>query len=628
MFALKSFLPPESMVNGKEMKFFWKNEVDYYKEFMKDILFDIRNNGKKFKECHMTVSATEDGSALPVPMAYKKNVLDWMEKCFYDDGMKSHYICANSSVSKARSHQESQVFSLKNIVIDLDCHGDSPIEALNKANNLLKSLECSSLPMPNLVCFTGRGVQLWYHLIPCSKKLAFLYKAIADALCSAYESFVINKGFLVDRSASIRISGLFRVPGTFNPKAGVFSQAVQMRKGRYDINALKDILGIAFEKTSYSSAKKENMKNSVRKKKREHNSQKKESAFVQEKSLSSLGFNRMAFLEKYVLDGKPIMSREIFAFLYHNAACLAGCTDPVKAVFRFNGLFPVPLKDNEIWAMIRCSDKKNYHISNEKFFEIAGIHGFMPKQKTDCRTSKEKNRARDQKRKQKKDALVKQIQMFYRYGRTKQYIHLPVHSIKEIAGLSGCSVNTVLKYIKPIKAGIDRSHKFLLLAAKLKKERKKRSEFMKEMKKDKDFHKTTQKLHLYKKARFQKECVQYALGVLEEAGKRGIPSYVLMDRLWKALWDVCAGKSRAEVLIRAGLLLDRYRKVHFKSRDQMEILRLSCIFPMAFYFEYIKGYFPNMESLEKTRVQNADKIEECRKELMQRQEIICKSMKI
>ena len=138
-----------------------------------------------------------------------------------------YYITANS-VSGVRRVTED-VFGLHNIVVDIDCHeeGARSMELLAAfiwrcGRDLWNIDEC---PEPNSIVFSGRGVQLWWAIEPASAKIQYWYKRmqawILDALQGVLDEYPEEFASIsLDRSASIRLAGLFRLPLTWNTKTG------------------------------------------------------------------------------------------------------------------------------------------------------------------------------------------------------------------------------------------------------------------------------------------------------------------------------------------------------------------------------------------------------------------------
>ena len=73
----------------------------------------------------------------------------------------NYYITANS-FKIPNSRQEKDLFSLHNIVIDIDVHNCiNPFPELKKAEKIISThLQKINFPLPNSIHWTGRGLQL------------------------------------------------------------------------------------------------------------------------------------------------------------------------------------------------------------------------------------------------------------------------------------------------------------------------------------------------------------------------------------------------------------------------------------------------------------------------------------
>ena len=88
----------------------------------------------------------------------------------------NYYITANTT-KKYRSRAESNLFSINNIVLDFDIHSrmnqhdrEELIEDFiwHLKRDLFSVHDGTGIPMPNVIHYTGRGVQLWW--IFCTRK--------------------------------------------------------------------------------------------------------------------------------------------------------------------------------------------------------------------------------------------------------------------------------------------------------------------------------------------------------------------------------------------------------------------------------------------------------------------------
>lgn len=141
-----------------------------------------------------------------------------------------YYITPNSFSGVQRTSEG--LFSLHNIVIDIDAHGADPdgpsySSSMDLKEAFLRSFKRDvmaegSFPSPNSVVMTGRGFQFWWAIVPMSCKCLSWYKEIRSALISRIRVFLDEyrefKCFKVDGSASSNTVGYFRLPGTVNTK--------------------------------------------------------------------------------------------------------------------------------------------------------------------------------------------------------------------------------------------------------------------------------------------------------------------------------------------------------------------------------------------------------------------------
>lgn len=157
-----------------------------------------------------------------------------------------YYITANS-VSGVRRVTED-VFGLHNIVIDIDCHEEALSPALlagfiwRCSRDLWNTGDC---PEPNSIVFSGRGVQLWWAIEPASVKIQYWYKRmqsyLLDALQGVLDESPEELGALsIDRSASVRLAGLFRLPFTYNTKTGRKNSVHIRNHNRYELRKMLD----------------------------------------------------------------------------------------------------------------------------------------------------------------------------------------------------------------------------------------------------------------------------------------------------------------------------------------------------------------------------------------------------
>ena len=195
---------------------------------------DIPNKkGKIYTFHHYQTGIEESLDALPVDF-------------FTANNAKNYYVTANG-LKKRGKRNEKNLFTLHNIVIDIDCHKygiskkdrDNEIE---KCEVYLRELFDNSLELPsqNTIVKTGRGLQLWWAIKPLSAaKLKNIYKETAAYLCDQLDEKISKQYYLnflrVDRAASLKMAGYFRLPGTYNSKAKKWGDFAFLQEDRLNV---------------------------------------------------------------------------------------------------------------------------------------------------------------------------------------------------------------------------------------------------------------------------------------------------------------------------------------------------------------------------------------------------------
>lgn len=159
-----------------------------------------------------------------------------------------YYITANTVSGVNRSMDG--LFGLQNIVIDVDCH-DKQVDAQGLAQAFIWRSERDlwsdgSLPYPNSIVKTGRGVQLWWAIKPCHASCIFAYNQIKTGLMDHIESMISEyselDGLQIDRTASSNAVGYYRLPCTYNTQARRFGSLQVLHSKRYDTHELAEYI--------------------------------------------------------------------------------------------------------------------------------------------------------------------------------------------------------------------------------------------------------------------------------------------------------------------------------------------------------------------------------------------------
>lgn len=287
--------------------------------------------------------------------------------CYYPS--YDYYVMANTFTQK--KGEEPKLFSLENIVIDLDIH-----KGYGSGRNAGTETSCedlllfiqnawneghfeSDLPEVNTVVFTGRGVQVWFALESASSSLLFMYEKVADYLASKLEEFIKRYEyrlgrFTVDKAASGSPMGLFRIPCTFNTRAGKRGKAVMLT---WQKRSLVDLYQCFFSQGICGRKR------------------------LKKGGYGQLAGKRMSFLNA-LLDhrkslGFPIgMMRDLFCFIAYNSCIHEMDHEQALAeVYSLNDLFPDPLSKKELLGYLSTSFRKEYRISTSKMMAMLCVSG-------------------------------------------------------------------------------------------------------------------------------------------------------------------------------------------------------------------------------------------------------------
>lgn len=172
-------------------------------------------------------------------------------QCFYTSSKSDYYISANTFKNFNRA--KANLFSLNNIVIDIDNHLDIFTSETSEIflARLKEFINENIILCPNIVVFTGRGIQLWYCLEAISYRYIYTYQNVANELIKHIQELFLDEfphefeGLAVDKTASANAAGYYRLPFTTNTKT---KTKVLMEILHIDFYKLNTLLNVIAEK--------------------------------------------------------------------------------------------------------------------------------------------------------------------------------------------------------------------------------------------------------------------------------------------------------------------------------------------------------------------------------------------
>lgn len=367
-----------------------------------------------------------------------------------------YYICANGV--KGVERKKSELFSLHNIVIDIDCHVEgSPYELLINefvARCKRDLFDIGEVPEPNSIVYTVRGVQFWWALEAASKALLWLYQRIQSWLMAQFEQLIdeypsILSDLSVDTAASRNVVGYFRLPLTYNTAIQKKGSFTLLHTKRYKLTELVDqFVPADFNEKKPAKKMAQKQAAAVADKLSSVKITTKDVA-VFEGGTSAMARRVLKMIELRALRNAPKEkeTRDLLCFVVYCALLSIYEQDEAwRRLLTFNDGFKLPMPIDELEEIMASAEKNRYHLTNEWIIEKLKV---SPQEQfaigmvtSETNGKKCSNYTRDLLRRIKKDARNAEILALYAAGKSQT----------KIADEMGLSRNTVAKVLRESKA--------------------------------------------------------------------------------------------------------------------------------------------------------------------------------
>lgn len=387
-------------------------------------------------------------SIYPLVTQTKTDLLNFIENMYicpdYD-----YYITCNSISGVERN--SSSLFSLDNIVLDIDNHTAVSLdeELIHEFLWRFQRDKPDTVPYPSSVVRTGRGIQLWWSILPVHVKCKKYYHEVRNHFVQEIKKIMDEYSQLsilsLDTVASCNDIGYFRLPETINSKNNnKISVEVSFESCPVCIHTLVE------EIKKVPSTKMVSIN-----RKTEDDFLKYELDIL--KNIQTLAFFRI----KQLISLRKIRNNDIndetrnnFNFMFYNTLIpCVGEKEAWKRLISFNSGFKIPMNEHELQNVIISAQRKGgYKYSNQKFFEFLSITA-EEQDKIGCNIPENKliitnssHPARDEGRRLIKENRDKQIQKLSKKGK----------NIKEIAEILAISPATISKKLQLSKTKKDK----------------------------------------------------------------------------------------------------------------------------------------------------------------------------
>lgn len=365
---------------------------------------------------------------------------------------KDTYISLNSFFRPKRGNSELR--TIHNLYIDLDVY-NTPFTAVQ----VLAALEVDhfgqSIPKPNIVLHSGRGLGLIWHIEAISGLAIERFNAIQKALYHTLKEFGAD-------AQALDAARVFRLPASINSKSNEIVRYDVLHDFIYNINDIgREYFGI--------------INNPVKKEKEKRKPRTKKPVRA---TFAFNGFtlcqSRLKDLETLVelREGKMCGHRERLLFLTRFYALkITGNQEAAIQKMRYlNGLFAVPLKEAEMLkatfsAVTYVEEGTGINISNLKLIEWFEITSDEQKQLSTIISKAEKRRRDTEKKRVQRRAAGAQTVAKYNAKRKRQLMRqakrvqivqatYPLFSIRELAERVELSKSHVANLLKMVACGL------------------------------------------------------------------------------------------------------------------------------------------------------------------------------
>lgn len=346
----------------------------------------------------------------------------------------------------------SSLISLQTIVIDIDAHNSTlSIDDLQShIKDFVPKLLDNVFFRPNFISYTGRGVHFWYCLEPCHVSLSGTVSDCLKGLLSCYKAAMASIGesvLSIDDGASKKLTGLFRVPYSYNSKAHTWATGELLHYERIHVNTLIGALqSLGYSDNDFGFAHKDieksEPKNDTPKTTKKSKHPKKPGFKYKTVSQYRGAFiHRKAFVE-YLFNSRDTVIGQRHTLFYMLAHAVYNLSDSFDDTYSYmlyvNSTLSESMLDSEIKAITTYVYNHNWKITNDKFLEFcnatdAEVNYFNRS------TEKKKQKAAAAKKKLDRDSKIYEL---WDSGCT---------NVSEIARVVGCNRRTVYKVISYVR---------------------------------------------------------------------------------------------------------------------------------------------------------------------------------
>lgn len=246
------------------------------------------------------------------------------------------------------------VFAYNALYVDIDTHSGHARKAEQQIIPLIMEiLPEEGYPTPNIVEYSGRGIHLVWLIEQVAATLHWMVREVSNALALSVKNIILNygiTGYTIDTSYSSNISGLTRIPGTYNTAAKGYAAYDICHTQRLDLPKIYDTV-----------APNSNLKKQL------VTAMSDSQIIGQERADSLLKLHQIRPIEQGY--------RDLYLLHLFSAQQMAGMenTYALEQALKVNRTFDQPLSEHEVSRNLSTAMRKTYHFTNAKIISDLGI---------------------------------------------------------------------------------------------------------------------------------------------------------------------------------------------------------------------------------------------------------------
>lgn len=315
-------------------------------------------------------------------------------------------------------------FSHNAIYVDIDDHSSGKtVSGQTLIDTLCYAFSNEDIPTPNIIEASGRGYHLVWLIGQVPASLGWMVEAVSRHFAQATQELLVElhaQGYSVDMGYSSNISGLTRIPGTYNTAAKAYSTFQMVHAIRMDLPKMYNTI------SAHTQTHKSHHGVST--------------------NTEAVGQQRVDALLR-LADIRPIQAgyRDYYCLHLFSAAQMAGLDNQaaLELCMAASASFVAPLSGRKIERYLSTAAKKHYKFKSQRIIDDLGITAA----EQDAIGLKAKDTKRDTNRARKeRTAARKRIR-----NRVIMRLHLLGFPISAIAEKVGHAYNTVRKVVEDYK---------------------------------------------------------------------------------------------------------------------------------------------------------------------------------